>query len=157
MANSPKFHPALTVTNIKSLVSVILDNEQGLYHSWATLFINLARVYDFYDHLVPPTEALALAANTTTKSADRALWKRLDVVILQWIYTTIAPDLLLAILKRNDTAEGAWNRLESLFQDKKPPEPSISRRTLRTLLADVDAPVTNSRLILRLTGFTGGV
>ncbi|XP_055824280.1 uncharacterized protein LOC129892742 [Solanum dulcamara] len=125
MADLPKFHLALTVTNIKSLVPVILDNEQGLYHSWATLFINLARVYDLYDHLVPPMEASALAAYTMTKLADLALWKHLDVVILQWIYTTIVPDLLLAILKCNDMTEGA--------------------------LADVDTPVTNSRLVLRLT------
>ncbi|XP_055826234.1 uncharacterized protein LOC129894563 [Solanum dulcamara] len=118
-----KFYPALTVTNIKSLVPVILDNEQGLYHSWATLFINLARVYDLYYHLVSPTEASALAAYTTAKSADPALWKHLDAVILQCIYTTIAPDLLLVILKCNDTR-----------------------------LADVDAPVTNSHLVLRLTG-----
>ncbi|XP_055800341.1 uncharacterized protein LOC129869734 [Solanum dulcamara] len=87
-------------------------------------------VYDLYDHLVPPTEASALAAYTTTKLVNPALWKHLDAVILQWIYTTIAPDLLLAILKRNDMAEGAWNHR----------------------LADVDAPVTNSRPVLHLTG-----
>ncbi|XP_055826467.1 uncharacterized protein LOC129894885 [Solanum dulcamara] len=172
MADLPKFHPSLTVTNIKSLIPVILDNEQGLYHSWDTMFINLARVYDLYDHLVPPTEVSALAANTTTKSADPALWKRLDAVILQWIYTTIASDLLLAILKRNDTAEGAWNRLESLFQDNKASRAthleedftnavfdsftSIDSycnylQSLADKLADVDAPITNSRLVLRLT------
>ena len=80
MAESPKFHPALTVTNVKSLILVTLDNEQALYHSWATLFINLARVYDLYDHLVPPTEKTSLAAYDKAKSDDPALWRRLDAV-----------------------------------------------------------------------------
>ncbi|XP_055826492.1 protein DELAY OF GERMINATION 1-like [Solanum dulcamara] len=133
------------LTNIKSLVPVILDNEQGLYHSWATLFINLARVYDLYDHLVSPMEASALAAYTMIKSADPSLWK--------------------PILKRNDTAEGAWNRLESFFQDNKASRAthleedftnavfkgftSIDSycnylQSLADRLADVDAPVTNN-------------
>ncbi|XP_021744430.1 uncharacterized protein LOC110710445 [Chenopodium quinoa] len=112
MAEAPKFHPALTITN----VPITLDNEHSLYHSWATLFTNLARVHD---HLVSPTDVKAKAAFEANKSADIALWNRLDVVVLQWIYGTISFDLLHAILRRNDTAEGAWTRLESLFQDNK--------------------------------------
>lgn len=102
-----------------------------------------------------------------------ALWRRLDVVVLQWIYSTISSDLLLAILKRNDTAEGAWNRLEALFQDNKASRvthleeeftttvfedfTSIDTycnhlQSLADRLADVGAPVTDGRLVLRLTG-----
>ncbi|XP_074359608.1 uncharacterized protein LOC141699659 [Apium graveolens] len=138
---SPKFHSALTITNVKSLVPITLDNEQGLYHSWATLFTNLAR--------------------------------RLDAVVLQWIYGTISNDLLHAILKRNDTAEGAWNRLEALFQDNKASRATHLEeeftnsvfenftsmdnycnhlQSLADILADVDAPVNNGRLVLRHIG-----
>lgn len=173
MADSPKFHSALTITNVKFLVPVTLDNEHGLYHSWATLFTNLARVHDLYDHLVPPTEEKAKTAYVATKSADPTLWNRLDVVVLQWIYGTISNALLHAILKRNDTAEGAWNRLEALFQDNKASRAthleedftnvvfedfnSIDNycnhlQSLADRLADVDAPVTNGCLVLRLTG-----
>lgn len=62
MTDQPKFHPALTITNVKSLVPVTLDNEQAMYHSWATLFTNLARDHDLYDHLVPPTEETAFGS-----------------------------------------------------------------------------------------------
>ncbi|XP_057530006.1 uncharacterized protein LOC130808564 [Amaranthus tricolor] len=109
MADSSKFHTALTITNIKSLVPVTLDNEQNL---------------------------------------------------------------LPAILKRNDTAEKAWKRLEALFQDNKASRAthleedftnalfeehnSIDNycnylQSIADKLADVDAPVTNGRLVLRLT------
>lgn len=144
-----------------------------MYHSWAAIFTNLARVHDLYDHLVPPTEETAKAAYAKAKSADLALWKRHDAAVLQWIYGTISSDLLHAILKRDDTAEAAWKRLEALFQDNK-----VSRAThleedftnavfedynsidtycnylqsLADRLGDVDAPVSNSRLVLRLTG-----
>jgi len=98
MAESVKFHPALTITNMKSLIPVTLDNEQALYHSWAALFTNLTRVHDLYDHIVPPTEEPARAAYIAAKTADPTIWKRLDAAILQWIYDTISSDLLLAIL-----------------------------------------------------------
>ncbi|XP_057526406.1 uncharacterized protein LOC130805638 [Amaranthus tricolor] len=173
MAETPKFHPALTITNVKSLIPITLDNEQSLYHSWATLFTNLVRVHDLYEHLVPPTKEIAKAAFQANKSADLAFWNRLDAVVLQWIYGTVSKDLLNAILRRNDTAEGAWKRLEALFQDNKASRAthleedfanadfesfdSIDNfcnhlQSLADRLADVDAPVTNGRLVLRLTG-----
>nr|KYP66503.1 Retrovirus-related Pol polyprotein from transposon TNT 1-94 [Cajanus cajan] len=173
MAEQPKYHPALTISNVKLLVPVTLDNEQALYHSWAALFTNLTRVHDLYDHLVPPTEPSVHAAYIAAKSEDPAMWKRLDAAILQWIYGTISPDLLLAILRRDDTAEGAWKRLEALFQDNKASrathlEEEFTNATfedhnsidayctylqsIADRLADVDAPVTNGRLVLRLTG-----
>ncbi|XP_055826240.1 uncharacterized protein LOC129894567 [Solanum dulcamara] len=87
------------------------------------------------------------------KLADPSLWKHLDAVILQCIYTTVTPDLLLVILKRNDMAEDVWNRLESHFQDNKILLIHPSRGGLYEYrLGDIDTPVTNSRLVLRLTG-----
>ena len=114
-----------------------------------------------------------MAAYDKAKSDDPALWRRLDAVVLQWIYSTISKDLLLAILKRSDTAEMAWSRLESLFQDNKASRATHLEedftnadfqafdlidnycnhlQSLADRLADVDAPVTNGRLVLRLTG-----
>ncbi|PNX66642.1 hypothetical protein L195_g063149, partial [Trifolium pratense] len=34
------------------------------------------------------------AAYEKTKAEDLALWKRLDAVVLQWIYATVASDIL---------------------------------------------------------------
>ncbi|XP_062085295.1 uncharacterized protein LOC133791382 [Humulus lupulus] len=88
-------------------------------------------------------------------------------------YGTISNDLLHAIRKRNDTAEGVWNRLEALFQDNKASwathlEEDFTNavfedfnsidsycnhlQSMADKLADVDALVTNARLVLRLTG-----
>lgn len=173
MGESHKFHPALSITNVKSLVPIELDNKQSMYHSWAALFTNLARVHDLSDHIIPPTEETAKAAYEKAKTADLALWRRLDAAVLQWIYGTISHDLLGAVLKRNDTAEAAWNRLEAMFQDNKASRATHLEedftnadfevyksidlycnylQSLADRLADVNALVSNNRLVLRLTG-----
>uniref|UniRef100_A0A803MQC8 Uncharacterized protein n=1 Tax=Chenopodium quinoa TaxID=63459 RepID=A0A803MQC8_CHEQI len=168
---SSKFHPALTITNVKSLIPITLD-DQGMYHSWATLFKVLVRVHDLYHHIVPPTEATKIAAYQATKAADPALWRRLDAAVLNWIYGNISPDLLHAILLKDDTAQGAWARLESMFQDNKASRATHLEEELVDLvfenfssidaycnhiksladrLADVDAPLSDNRLVLKLT------
>ena len=172
MTASPKFHSALTVTNVKSLVPIELDTGTGMYHSWAALFKVLVRVHDVYEHIIPPTEIEAVAAYEKTKSDDLSLWKRLDAVVLQWIYGTISKNLLLAILLKDDSAQGAWSRLESMFQDNKASWATHLEEELSDLnfenfssidsycnhikfladrLADIDAPIPNIRLVLKLT------
>ncbi|KAJ9545121.1 hypothetical protein OSB04_024828 [Centaurea solstitialis] len=54
------------------------------------------------------------------KADDAALQKRLDSIVLQWIYGTISKDLLITILKPNSTAAQAWKALENIFIDSKP-------------------------------------
>jgi len=92
--------------------------------------------------------------------------------VLQWIYGTISTDLLHAILLKDDTAQGAWARLESIFQDNKASRATHLEEELANLnfenfssidsycnhmksladqLANVDAPLTNSKLVLKLT------
>ncbi|XP_062112912.1 uncharacterized protein LOC133824067 [Humulus lupulus] len=131
-----KFHPALSITNVKSVIPIRLDNETRKYHSWAALFT-------------------------------------VQLPILQWIYATISSDLLHAILFKDDSVEAAWKRLEILFRDNKGSratqlEEELSSvslanftsidaycnhvKSLADRLSDVDAPVTNARLILKLTG-----
>ena len=143
-----------------------------MYHSWAALFKVLVRVHDLHHHIIPPTEDKELAAYATSKAADPAFWKRLDAAVLQWIYGTISPDLLQAILLKDDTAQGAWARLESMFHDNKASRATHLEEELADLdfgnfssidsycthiksladrLADVDAPLSNSRLVLKLT------
>lgn len=99
MADSTKFHPALTITNVKSLIPITLDMEHGMYHSWVSLFKVLVRVHDLHHHIIHPTEEIE-AANTyaASKVVDLSFWKRLNAAVLQWIYETISTDLLQAIL-----------------------------------------------------------
>ncbi|XP_060183446.1 uncharacterized protein LOC132613442 [Lycium barbarum] len=124
-------------------------------------------------HIIPPTEATAKAKIDALRAADPELYDRLDAAILQWIYGTIFPELLQTILVKDDTAAKSWQRLEAIFQDNKGSRAthleeelaavSLEKtssadaycnhvKTLEDRLADVDAPVANSRLVLRLIG-----
>jgi len=82
MVDQPKFHVALTITNVKSLIPIMLDAEHGMYHSWAALFKVLVKVHDLHHHIISPTEAQEVAAYAASKAADPALCKRLDAAVL---------------------------------------------------------------------------
>ena len=118
MAETQKYHPAFAITNVKSLIPITLDTV-GMYHSWAALLKVLCRVHDLKNHIIPPTDAMELTTYEQSKSADLVYRKRLDAVVLNWIYGSISHDLLTAILLKDDTAQGAWARLECMFQDNK--------------------------------------
>ncbi|XP_021714715.1 uncharacterized protein LOC110682695 [Chenopodium quinoa] len=172
MADTPKYHPAFTITNVKSLTPITLDSNHGLYHSWAALFKVLCRVHDLTSHIIPPMDASELAAYESVKRAYLAYRRRLDAAVLNWIYNSVSPDILTAILLKDDTIHGAWTRLESMFQDNKASRASHLEQELADLdfgnfsnidgycnhvksladrLADVDAPIPDTRLILKLT------
>lgn len=137
MSETPKFHPALSVTNVKTLVPITLDFESGQYHSWAALFKVQARVHDVLPHIIPPTEAKEKAAADKTKADDLPLWKRLDAVVLQWIYATVSTDILTSILIDDDTAEHAWQSVADLFHDNKNSRAMyLNKEFTNTILAD---------------------
>ncbi|KAJ9547690.1 hypothetical protein OSB04_020233 [Centaurea solstitialis] len=124
------FHPALTVSNIRNFIPITLEIENVQYASWAELFKIHARAFQVLDHIIPPRD----------KDVDDTLWKRLDAIVLQWIYGTISTDLLHTILEPDASAERAWTHLQDIFQDNK------SSRAL----ANVGSPVSNQRLVLQL-------
>ncbi|XP_022030324.1 uncharacterized protein LOC110931229 [Helianthus annuus] len=173
----PKIHPAATVTNIKSLIPVVLEMESGQYASWSELFKIQCRANLVIDHL-SPKPASSSSSSGTTNETDKAKeietdesWDRLDAIVLQWIYATISNDLLHTILKPNTTAYDAWKTLESLFHDNKSSRAihlmhkfsntrldgfsSVSAycqqlKVLADQLANVGSPVDNERLVLQL-------
>ncbi|KAK8937455.1 hypothetical protein KSP39_PZI012258 [Platanthera zijinensis] len=165
----PAFHPALAVSNIRNAIPILLDQESALYSSWAELFQITARAYDVLDHIIPNPSTDN--APGTPSAAAQHIWKRLDVVVLQWIYGTISQDLLLIIIEPGSTAQAAWERLADIFQDNKQtrvvqlenefsgvrldqfPNATAYCKALKTLadqLAAVGSPVPNDRLVLRL-------
>ncbi|XP_045802803.1 uncharacterized protein LOC123896464 [Trifolium pratense] len=119
MSETHKFHPALSVTNVKSLIPITLDLESGQYHSWSALFKVQARVHDVLEHIILPMDEKEKAAYEKTKAEDLALWKRLDAVVLQWIYATVASDILTSILIDDDSPKHAWKSVADLFHDNK--------------------------------------
>lgn len=171
MADTSKFHSSLTVTNIKTLIHIMLDMENGKYHSWETLFKVQDKIHSVIDHVTPPTEPDALKTYLATKEADLTLWNRLDNVVLQWIYAFISSDILDTILVQDDVAKNAWKRVEILFHNNKNTRavfletqftttvmadfPSLQAypnrlQSLATQLANVGSYVSEHCLVLRL-------
>ena len=102
---------------------------------------------------------------------DPTLWKRLDAIVLQWIYGTIFTDLLHTTIERNSTAKLAWDPLFDIFFDNKNsralyleqefslvtmeqfPDASSYCQHIKSLsdqLSNVGAPVSNERMVLQL-------
>ncbi|XP_021997868.1 uncharacterized protein LOC110894919 [Helianthus annuus] len=120
-----QLHPAVTVSNIRTLIPVTLDIETGHYTTWLQLFKIQCKSFQVYDHL-QPRETPATSSSDKDKDKDKdkeqapaETWERLDSIVLQWIYGTISSDLLHTILKPNTTAYDAWTALANLFQDNK--------------------------------------
>ncbi|XP_022014428.1 uncharacterized protein LOC110913920 [Helianthus annuus] len=118
-----KTHPALAVSNIKTHIPITLENDSADYTTWSTLFQVQCRVFEVLDHLSPP--AAAATSSTTdpkkkaVEAAESAIWKRIDAVVLQWIYATISHALLHIILTPGQTAYEAWTALQNQFNDNK--------------------------------------
>jgi uncharacterized membrane protein YgcG len=163
-------HPALTVSNITNFIKVTLDIEKIQYNTWSELFKIHAQAYEVLDHIIPPSPTDS-TSSPSLKETDPALWKRLDAIVLQWIYGTISTDLLHTIIERDSTAQLAWDRLFDIFFDNKYSRPlyleqEFSRvsmeqfsdaasycqhiKSLSDQLSNVGAPVSNERMVLQL-------
>ncbi|XP_021995984.1 uncharacterized protein LOC110893173 [Helianthus annuus] len=124
-----KLHPALTVSNIKTHVPILLEKDSTHYTTWKTLFKVHCQIYEVLDHLSPkqpapktaaePSDAAASAKDEVAARAAETLWTQLDVVVLQWIYATISAPLLHIILQPGQTAHDAWSAVEHEFNDNK--------------------------------------
>jgi len=121
---SPPIHPAFTISNITNFIKITLSIEKSQYNTWSELFKIHARVHQVIDHIIP-TEA---SPSPDLKTTDPNIWKRLDDVVLQWIYGTISDDLLHTIIERDFTAEQAWNWLFNIFNDTEKYIKRIERR-----------------------------
>ncbi|GAU46841.1 hypothetical protein TSUD_83480 [Trifolium subterraneum] len=141
--NVQKFHPALSITNVKSLIPITLDLESGQYHSWSALFKVQARVHDVLEYIILPTDEKDKAAYEKTKADDLPLWKRLDAVVLQWIYATDNKNSRAMYLNKEftntnladfSTANAYCNRLKSLADQ----------------LVNVGAPVNDHSMVLKM-------
>ncbi|KAJ0921561.1 hypothetical protein HanPSC8_Chr05g0192981 [Helianthus annuus] len=161
-------HPVYTVSNIQHKIR-ILDGKKVTYSQWVKLFQLNARGYKVLDHIdgtLPPSK----------DDPNHESWLEIDAIVLQWIYSTVSDDLLARFLDTDCTALEAWNNLKKLFLNNKGLRAAALERTftnltlksmpslqdycerlrqLATQLADVDQPVSESRLIIQLvTGLT---
>ncbi|XP_047326358.1 uncharacterized protein LOC124930034 [Impatiens glandulifera] len=164
-SNKQGFHQALVVSNIKNYVFIVLELKNVQYTTWAELFKIHARSHWVLHHII----LLVPVLPTLSTDEEKDMWLTLDDTVLQWIYATISQDLLHTILELDSTAEQAWTRLRSIFQNNCHSRAvSLEQEFSTTIMADfsgisaycqrhkvlvdqlkgVDSPVSNDRLIL---------
>ncbi|XP_022038188.1 uncharacterized protein LOC110940898 [Helianthus annuus] len=105
-----KLHPALTVSNIKTHVPIILEKDSTYYTTWKSLFKVHCQIYEVLDHLSPKPAATKSAVEPSDSTA--AAKAEADA---RWIYATISD----IILQPGQTAHDAWLAVESEFNDNK--------------------------------------
>ncbi|XP_022004532.1 uncharacterized protein LOC110902105 [Helianthus annuus] len=156
-------HPVSSVTNIQNKIRT-LDGEKVTYSAWVKLSKLHAKGYDVLPH-IDGTEPPAVSDPRFDE------WAKIDSIVLQWIYATLSDSLLVRILEDETTAQRAWNKLQSIFHNNKNSRASsllcaFTNTTLASCsslndyfqrlkdianqLADVDQPVTESRLVLQM-------
>ncbi|KAJ0435455.1 hypothetical protein HanIR_Chr17g0893471 [Helianthus annuus] len=156
-------HPAYTVTNINNKIRT-LDGKKVTYSSWVKLFKLHVRAYKVHQHIDgsdPPAET----------DPTYPAWSELDALILQWIYSTLSDDLLSRVLNTDFTARDAWLKIQDIFINNKHARAAtlenkftnttlsscasfddycLTLKSLAEQLADVDQPVTDSRLVIQM-------
>ncbi|XP_074282619.1 uncharacterized protein LOC141607159 [Silene latifolia] len=164
-SSSPKtgLHPVFSVSNIQHKIRV-LDGTKVTYASWARLFKLHAREYKVLSNI----DGTPSPAKT---DASYESWHEVDTHVLQWIYGTLSDELFPRVLEHESTARKAWVRVENIFNNNKGARdaaleydfnafrlanmPSLEAycqrlREIARMLKDVDAPVTDSRLVIQL-------
>ncbi|XP_021774663.1 uncharacterized protein LOC110738572 [Chenopodium quinoa] len=163
-----KFHPAMTVSNIKSnIIPVTLEMENVEYSMCAELFKFHARSHKVLHHIITPKKK----APAPSTDEEKEMWTILDATVLGWIYSTISRDLLNTIMEPDSTAKEAWEHLRDIFQDNQNSRavtleqefsntnmedfPNVSAycqrlKSLSDQLKNFGAPVDNNRLVLQL-------
>ncbi|XP_076912286.1 uncharacterized protein LOC143570542 [Bidens hawaiensis] len=151
-----KLYPVVAISNIRTFIPVVLDNETAGYVTWYELFRIHCIAFQVQGHIEPNTSPLAI-------SGDKAK--------LQCIYGTISQVLLQTIIKPKTTAYDAWCALQTLFQDNKPSRALyLHRKLINTRLenssdmetycreikvlsyqlTNVDIALSNQQLVLQL-------
>ncbi|XP_026450888.1 uncharacterized protein LOC113351024 [Papaver somniferum] len=103
-------HPAFVVTNIKTLIPILLDIKQDEYSSWAFLF---------EIHLQAHGLLFLIDGSAPTTEIDKNILTQLDALCRQWMFSTMAKDFMLTVLRSGKTARELWDHLQKLFQDNK--------------------------------------
>ncbi|KAK4378083.1 hypothetical protein RND71_004379 [Anisodus tanguticus] len=166
------FHPALAVSNIKNNIPIVLEMENVQYATWTELFKVHAHSHRVLHHIISSATCKEKDDSIPRPSdVSDSTWRRLDAIVKQWIYGTISKDLLQTIIEPDTTAMATWNRLRDIFQDNQHsctvtleqefsqvsmedfPNVSAYCKSLKKLadqLRNVEAPVTNNRLVLQM-------
>ncbi|XP_076906863.1 uncharacterized protein LOC143563131 [Bidens hawaiensis] len=126
--DSKQIHPALTVSNIKTHIPLLLEKDSSHFNTWKTLFQVHCQAYEVADHLLPrpapapatlPSDPAAAALAEAQAAVADQFWNRVDALVKQWIYATVSQPLLRIIIQPTQTAHDAWLAVEREFNDNK--------------------------------------
>lgn len=159
MAANAAIERAYGVTNIKSHIPIILDQNDHNYDAWRELFLTHCLTFDVLGHV----DGTSVPANATD-----APWHKRDGLVKLWIYGTLAPPLFRNSFQTGGTTRDVWVRIENQFRNNKEARTIQLDNELRTkeigdmtiqdycqslkslsdLLANVDAPVNERTLVM---------
>ncbi|XP_071741191.1 uncharacterized protein [Rutidosis leptorrhynchoides] len=110
MAPTTKYNKLYAVTSVTHLIPIKLDLEKLNYTYWSTLFSNHCAAFN----------VLNLLEKTSTSDPLDEETKKVDAVVLGWIYLTISESLLERLLNSQPkTSHDAWEFLKKIFQDNR--------------------------------------
>ena len=148
--------------NIKSHVPVTLGVGDSNFTIWRTFFNIVFRKFGIKDHIDGTVDSRAMLLNTE--------WTQIDTCIVSWLYTTLSPELLSAVVQPRKDAYTAWTSIGSQFLDNIVQRTDKLRQRLHALsqgdltvteycnqikeladkLRDVSSPLTDQDLVINL-------
>ncbi|KFK41202.1 hypothetical protein AALP_AA2G098700 [Arabis alpina] len=158
-AAPPAIERAFGVTNIKSHIPLILDQDDHNYDAWRKLFLTHCLTFDVLGHID--------GSSTPTGPEDTA-WNKRDGLVKLWLYGTLAQPLFKRAFQTGGTSRDIWLCIENLFRNNKEARAIQLDNELRTteigdlsvedycqklkslsdLLANIDAPVRDRTLVM---------
>ncbi|VAH54235.1 unnamed protein product [Triticum turgidum subsp. durum] len=97
----------LQTVDIRRHVPVTLDLLAGNYSQWRRHFDTVVGMFGLHDHI----------NSETVPRHDDPEWRMADHVVVHWLYTTISPELLDAVMQPEDTALTVWTAVDGIFRD----------------------------------------
>ncbi|XP_020173933.1 uncharacterized protein [Aegilops tauschii subsp. strangulata] len=92
-------------------VTIVLDLHGGNYTQWRRFFNTVVGMLSVCEHIL--AEAAPLRRHHDPE------WDMVDHCIVHWLYTTISPELVDAVMQLEDTAATLWATIESIFRDNQ--------------------------------------
>ncbi|VFQ87474.1 unnamed protein product [Cuscuta campestris] len=150
-----------TISNVKLHVPIQLSFSQPNYKEWSRLFLLLVRRFTLHGFL---------SGSTSPSSADDDEWFQLDALVQGWILSTISDEVSNLVISTTSTADELWRVIHALFHDNKHARAMQLEHQFRTTvkgtmtmatycqtlrnisdwLDDVDAPVSESQLVIQM-------
>ncbi|XP_071686916.1 uncharacterized protein [Rutidosis leptorrhynchoides] len=110
MTTPSKYDKVYTVTSVTHLIPIKLDLAKLNYTHWSTLFSNHCAAFN--------VDSFLKTATTSEPPTDD--WKKVDAVVMGWIFLTISEPLLERLLNSHPaSSHDAWEFLKKIFHDNK--------------------------------------